>query len=83
MEVLWAPWRMAYIGAESRDDGCIFCRALEGDPRDRLLLGASDGLCEREGDEEDGDGRRARGSRGPAATSEPRHPCPRAHGRES
>jgi ATP adenylyltransferase len=41
MERLWAPWRMAYIGAEKRDDGCIFCRALEGDPRDRLLLGAS------------------------------------------
>jgi ATP adenylyltransferase len=40
MEVLWAPWRMAYIGA-ARETGCIFCRAPEGDPRDRLLLGAS------------------------------------------
>src|SRR5262249_51841096 len=41
MEVLWAPWRMAYIGAPKRDEGCIFCRVLEGDPRDRLLLGAT------------------------------------------
>jgi ATP adenylyltransferase len=41
MEVLWAPWRMAYVGTAPRDDGCIFCRALESDPRDRLLLGAS------------------------------------------
>ncbi len=24
MEVLWAPWRMAYIGAP-KDPGCIFC----------------------------------------------------------
>lgn len=41
MEVLWAPWRMAYIGAPKADDGCLFCRALDGDPRDRLLLGAT------------------------------------------
>jgi ATP adenylyltransferase len=32
---------MAYIGAEKTDTGCIFCRALEGDPRERLLLGTS------------------------------------------
>ncbi len=41
MAVLWAPWRMAYVGAQKPDEGCIFCQALEGDPRDRLLLGAS------------------------------------------
>jgi len=41
MQVLWAPWRMAYIGAEKTDAGCIFCRALEGDPRARLLLGTT------------------------------------------
>jgi len=40
MDVLWAPWRMAYIGA-TKPDGCIFCQAVEGDPRDRLLLGMS------------------------------------------
>jgi ATP adenylyltransferase len=41
MQVLWAPWRMAYIGTEKTDTGCIFCGAVEGDPRDRLLLGTS------------------------------------------
>jgi len=40
MRVLWAPWRMAYIGAEKTDGGCIFCGAVDGAPRDRLLLGA-------------------------------------------
>ena len=40
MQVLWAPWRMAYVGAEKADTGCIFCRATDGDPRERLLLGA-------------------------------------------
>jgi len=40
MDVLWAPWRMAYIGgAPARE--CIFCAALEGDPRERLLLGTT------------------------------------------
>ena len=24
MQVLWAPWRMAYIGAP-KEPGCIFC----------------------------------------------------------
>jgi ATP adenylyltransferase len=41
MQVLWAPWRMAYVGAGKTDAGCIFCRAVDGDARDRLLLGAS------------------------------------------
>jgi ATP adenylyltransferase len=40
MDVLWAPWRMAYIGGK-RAASCIFCAALEGDPRERLLLGAT------------------------------------------
>ena len=37
MDVLWAPWRMAYIGGPATS-GCIFCTALQGDPRERLLL---------------------------------------------
>ncbi len=40
MDVLWAPWRMAYIGGP-RPPGCIFCIAREGDPRERLLLGTT------------------------------------------
>ena len=40
MEVLWAPWRMAYVGDRTRSV-CIFCAASEGDPRERLLLGMS------------------------------------------
>lgn len=38
MEVLWAPWRMAYI-AGRKDPRCIFCAALEDrDPRAALVL---------------------------------------------
>jgi ATP adenylyltransferase len=40
MDVLWAPWRMAYIGGP-RTPGCIFCAATDGDPRERLLLGTT------------------------------------------
>jgi len=41
MDVLWAPWRMAYIGAPKEERGCIFCAASEGDRRERLLLGTT------------------------------------------
>lgn len=38
MEVLWAPWRMAYIGGP-REPGCVFCNARDsGDPRASLIL---------------------------------------------
>jgi ATP adenylyltransferase len=40
MEVLWAPWRMAYIEAPKTGGPCIFCAATTGDARERLLLGA-------------------------------------------
>jgi ATP adenylyltransferase len=40
MQVLWAPWRMTYVGGE-RAPGCIFCAATEGAARERLLLGAT------------------------------------------
>ena len=40
MDVLWAPWRMAYIGGP-RATGCIFCAALAADRRDALVLGTS------------------------------------------
>ncbi len=41
MDVLWAPWRMAYVGRGRDESGCIFCAALTGDPRERLLLGST------------------------------------------
>ncbi len=37
MDVLWAPWRMEYILSE-KEDGCIFCKSLEADERQRLVL---------------------------------------------
>ncbi len=43
MEVLWAPWRMAYIDrkAATTPVPCIFCAAPTGGARDRLLLGTT------------------------------------------
>jgi ATP adenylyltransferase len=36
---LWAPWRMQYVQAERKDEGCIFCLAAEaGDDESRLVL---------------------------------------------
>jgi len=37
MDVLWAPWRMAYVGGPA-GAGCIFCAALAGDARGRLVV---------------------------------------------
>jgi ATP adenylyltransferase len=25
MEVIWAPWRMEYVGSDRANEGCIFC----------------------------------------------------------
>jgi ATP adenylyltransferase len=40
MDVLWAPWRMAYVGERVARD-CIFCAAQQGDARERLVLGTT------------------------------------------
>lgn len=38
MNVLWAPWRMAYIGGP-KERGCIFCASLQAeDTRQALVL---------------------------------------------
>jgi ATP adenylyltransferase len=38
MQVLWAPWRMAYVGGP-KEPGCIFCNALTTqDLRTHLVL---------------------------------------------
>lgn len=41
MQVLWAPWRMVYVGGAHEARGCIFCVAPGDDPRERLRLGTS------------------------------------------
>jgi len=39
MRVLWAPWRMGYILAENKADGCIFCPGTDRNAdQDRLIL---------------------------------------------
>jgi ATP adenylyltransferase len=35
---LWAPWRLEYIKAADEDGGCVFCRAVEGEDEERLVL---------------------------------------------
>lgn len=41
MDVLWAPWRMAYVGGTAPARGCIFCIPPEADRRERLMLGTT------------------------------------------
>jgi len=39
---LWAPWRMAYIDEEAKEQGCIFCTHYKrDDPRSALVLAQS------------------------------------------
>lgn len=39
MKQLWAPWRMAYIDAGTKDEGCIFCtQPRQSDLRAVLVL---------------------------------------------
>jgi len=40
--VLWAPWRMTYVGGGApASRGCIFCTAVDGPPEETLLLGTT------------------------------------------
>src|SRR4029453_15452360 len=34
----WGPWRLEYVGSAVEQDGCIFCRALEGTDEDGLVV---------------------------------------------
>ncbi|MGC1194657.1 MAG: HIT domain-containing protein [Candidatus Dormiibacterota bacterium] len=50
MEILWAPWRMAYIERDQPDGGvesCIFCDAarLDGDRQDLLIHRGDLAIC--------------------------------------
>ena len=38
MRSLPAPWRMPYLMTSGSGGGCIFCEAVEGDDRDKLVL---------------------------------------------
>ena len=35
---LWAPWRLEYIQQADEQDGCVFCRALEGEDEETLVV---------------------------------------------
>ncbi len=38
MERLWAPWRLEYVQNADAQDGCVFCRAAEGDDEEQLVV---------------------------------------------
>ena len=38
MQHLWAPWRLEYIQTADEQDGCVFCRAAEGDDVEQLVV---------------------------------------------
>jgi ATP adenylyltransferase len=42
MDYIWSPWRYRYVANASKDDRCIFCRALEAndDPQTLIVLRA-------------------------------------------
>jgi ATP adenylyltransferase len=35
---LWAPWRLEYIESADEQDGCVFCRARDGDDEKSLVV---------------------------------------------
>ncbi len=35
---LWAPWRMAYVAAEQKPEGCIFCTKPKAADEEALIL---------------------------------------------
>jgi ATP adenylyltransferase len=35
---LWAPWRLEYIQSGDEQQGCVFCRAREGDDEENLVV---------------------------------------------
>ena len=38
MDFIWSPWRYRYVANESKDDGCVFCRALEANDDAHTLI---------------------------------------------
>ena len=39
---LWAPWRLEYVGSAGEQEGCFFCRALDGADDDGLVVHRGD-----------------------------------------
>ena len=37
-ERLWTPWRMRYVGGETKEAGCIFCNRLAADDDVQSLI---------------------------------------------
>jgi ATP adenylyltransferase len=35
---LWAPWRLEYIESADEQEGCVFCRARDGDDAKGLVI---------------------------------------------
>ena len=38
MKQLWAPWRVEYIESADEHEGCVFCRAREGEDEAGLIV---------------------------------------------
>jgi ATP adenylyltransferase len=38
MDRLWAPWRLEYVQHADEQDGCVFCRAADGDDEEQLVV---------------------------------------------
>ena len=39
---LWAPWRLEYVSKADEEEGCVFCRALERDDEELLVVRRGD-----------------------------------------
>jgi len=42
LERLWAPWRLEYVQSADKQDGCVFCRAADGDDEEQLVVHRGD-----------------------------------------
>jgi ATP adenylyltransferase len=38
LKPLWAPWRLEYVQHADEIEGCVFCRAAEGDDEEQLVV---------------------------------------------
>jgi ATP adenylyltransferase len=38
MRRLWAPWRLQYVQAADAQEGCVFCRAVEAEDVEALVV---------------------------------------------